>query len=400
MNQGDTEILKGLVAQRHRICAIEESDTVVINSCAVLGFTERKILKKIMEFRAQGKKVLVAGCLSAYAPEKVIEAGADSILTPHELSLVNHRLDSSEIIENREKTRNEYPKIRYEGSSIAIIPIAEGCLGRCSYCATRLARGRLRSFPQETIVSEVSEAIAQGYREIQLTAQDTGVYGYGGRDRLPQLLHKVVNLDGDFRVRVGMMNPTFALKILDELVEIYKNRKIYKFLHLPVQSGDNTVLKHMRRGYSVEDFREIVRTFRDNFRRFSISTDIIAGYPVENSASFEATLSLIEEIKPEIINITRFSPREGTEAADLEDIHDYIKKERSRRLSEMMKRIGYENNKRFIGKRLKVLITKPGKNNTLLARSDSYNLVVVKEGKIGEFREITVKTAKSTYMIA
>ena len=345
--------------------------------------------------------MLVAGCLSAYAPEKVIEAGADSILTPHEIFLVNHRLDSSEIIESREKARNEYPKIRYENSSIAIIPIAEGCLGRCSYCATRLARGSLRSFPQKTIVSEVSEAIAQGYREIQLTAQDTGAYGYDGRDdRLPQLLHKIVNLDGDFRVRVGMMNPAFALKILDELVEIYKNRKIYKFLHLPVQSGDNTVLKHMRRGYSVEDFREIVKTFRDNFRRFSISTDIIAGYPVEDSASFGETMGLIEEIKPEIINITRFSPREGTEAAELEGLHDYIKKERSRRLSELMKKIGYEKNKRFIGKRLKVLITKPGKNNTLLARSGFYTQVVVREGKIGEFREVTVKTAKSTYLVA
>ncbi|GBE54502.1 ribosomal protein S12 methylthiotransferase RimO [archaeon BMS3Bbin15] len=128
MNHGDTEILKGLVAQRHRICEIEESDTVIINSCAVVGFTERKILRKIVEFRAQGKNVLVAGCLSAYAPEKVIEAGADSILTPHEIFLVNHRLDSSEIIESREKARNEYPKIRYENSSIAIIPIAEGAL--------------------------------------------------------------------------------------------------------------------------------------------------------------------------------------------------------------------------------------------------------------------------------
>ncbi len=397
MNQGDTEILKGIVAKEHQICPEDSADVVVVNSCAVIGFTERKILKKIRELKAKGKKVVVAGCLSAYSPEKVKKAGADEILTPKEIHLINQKINGSSL--KLEGVKIALPKLRHENSAIAIVAISEGCLGSCSYCATRIARGRLRSFPVDTVVEEVKKAISQGYREIQLTAQDTGVYGFDMGTNLAELLRKIASIPGEFRVRVGMMNPTYAIKILDDLIEAYSSDKIYKFLHLPVQSGSNAVLRHMNRGYTVEEFLEIVRSFRRAFPELTLSTDVIVGYPTETQEDFELTYRLIEELKPDILNITRFSPREGTPAARLRDIHEFIKKERSRRLTQLMKKIGYEKHRRYVGRKLRVLITKPGKNGTLLARTDNYKQVVLQSGKIGEFTEARIKDATSTYLI-
>lgn len=401
MNQGDTEILKGIVAKEHQICQEDSADVVVVNSCAVIGFTERKILKKIRELKAKGKKVVVAGCLSAYSPEKVKEAGADEILTPKEIHLINQKINGSlngSFLKLKD-VKIALPKLRHENSAIAIVAIAEGCLGSCSYCATRIARGKLRSFPVDTVVEEVKKAISQGYREIQLTAQDTGVYGFDMGTNLAELLNRITSIPGEFRVRVGMMNPTYAIKILDDLIEAYSSDKIYKFLHLPVQSGSNAVLRHMNRGYTVEEFLYIVRRFRGAFPELTLSTDVIVGYPTETQEDFELTYRLIEELKPDILNITRFSPREGTPAAKLRDIHEFIKKERSRRLTQLMKKIGYEKHRRYVGKKLRVLITKPGKQGTLLARTDNYKQVVLQSGKIGEFTQTIIKKATSTYLV-
>lgn len=398
MNQGDTEVLKALVAREHTLTKLEESEAVVLNTCAVVGFTERKILKKLRKLKAEGKKVLVAGCLSAYSPKKVLKAGADGVLTPSELAKVNRELGGAGE-EGASKEKLEYPRLRAGESSIAIVPIAEGCLGRCSYCATRFARGRLKSFSPEAVVKNVKLALAQGYKEIQLTAQDTGCYGFDRGERLPRLLRRLTTLPGNFRLRVGMMNPSFAIRILDGLIGAYRDEKVYKFLHLPVQSGDNRVLEDMRRGYSVEDFKHIAYKFREAYPEMTLATDIIVGYPTESDASFERSLELIEEVKPEVLNITRYSPREGTPAAKLRGHHDYIKKQRSRKLTRLMGKIGSEKNSRLVGRRLKLLITKQGKHGTLLGRSNFYQQVVLEEGRIGEFKEVTVKAARSTYLI-
>ena len=401
MNQGDSEILRALVARRHELAAApEQSDAVVVNSCAVVGFTERKVLREVRRHKLAGRRVILTGCLPGANPRAALASGADVVLPLQSIAEINSALEGRAVHIASPPAKPELPKLRHRGSAIAIVAISEGCLGACSYCATRFARGRLRSFPVESIVKEVEHALRQGYREVQLTSQDTAVYGRDISATLPELLNELVELPYEFRIRVGMMNPTYAREIFDGLLKAFESEKIYKFLHLPVQSGSDAVLRHMRRGYTVGEFLELVTEFRRRFPESTLSTDVIVGYPTESGEDFEETYTLVQEIKPEVLNITRFSPRPGTEAAKLRDLHDWIKKERSRRLTRLMREIGMERNRRYLGRRLRVLVTKRGKGSTLLARSDAYRQVVVNSGEIGKFAEVKIREIRPTYLIA
>ncbi len=402
-NQADTEIMKGLVRKRHIVVGSQgDSEVVVINSCGVIEHTQRKVIKSARKATSEGKKVVLAGCLSRIDPGSIAESGADSTIAPDSLDLINQALDAASnggsIISSSKPVDKAFLGIA-EGHIIAAIPIAEGCLGSCSYCATRNARGRLRSFSAEAIKDTVTRAIAKGTKEIQLTAQDTGIYGMDIGSSLAVLINAICEIDGDFRVRVGMMNPAHVSPILDDLIEAYQDEKVYKFLHLPLQSGDDELLDQMHRGYTVGDFTAIVARFREAFSELTLSTDVIIGYPRETKKSFSKTIRLIEEIAPDVLNITRFSPRPNTEAAQLKDMPDRIKKERSRVMSAIAKDLALERNKKYVGKDMDVLITQHGKNGTLLARTDAYKQVVLKQGKIGDFTRITINGATPHYLI-
>jgi len=401
MNQGDTEVLRALVAGRHEVVeSAEECDAVVVNSCAVVETTERKVLKEVRHHKRLGRRVVLAGCLAAANPEAARLAGADVLLPPARLAHITEALEGCPAEASSVPERPLLPKRRSPESAIAIVAIAEGCLGRCSYCITRRARGRLRSFKPESIAKEVEQALEQGFREIQLTCQDTAVYGRDLGTSLPELLGMLTDLDGKFRIRIGMMNPAWAGEIFDELLRAYRSEKVYRFLHMPVQSGSNAVLEHMRRGYRVEDFSALVSEFRQHFPESTLSTDVIVGYPTEREEDFEQTFRLIEELEPEILNITRFSPRPGTEAAKLKPLAGGVVKERSRRLSCLMRRVSLERNRRFVGREMEVLVTKHGRHGSLLARNSAYRQVVVGEGRIGEFRRVKIAGASHTCLFA
>ena len=407
MNQADSDIMRGLISRHFDLSSPEEAEVVVLNSCGVIEFTERKILKRIQELKKEGKKVVLAGCLTIISNEavKICDSAISPTYIDKIVEVINSVASGKKIViknsKDLDKSKFFEIKRRLDNTAIAIVSIAEGCLGNCSFCATKLARGRLRSFSMDSIIEEVKMAIRSGFREIQLTSQDTGSYGLDkGRFMLPNLIENISKLDGEFRVRIGMMNPRFAFKMLDDLLNAYADRKVYKFIHIPVQSGDNKVLKDMRRNHTVEDYIEVVRKFRRSFEDVLVSTDIIVGYPTESEESFWKTYDLIRETKPDIVNITRFSPRRGTIAATLKDIPSWIKKNRSRLLTNLSRRIGFENNKKFIGRELRVLITKFGKKRTMLARSDSYRPVVLKSGRIGEFKVVKISDCKFNYLMA
>lgn len=402
MNQGDTEIMRGIVEEKFEIVESPEAcDVAVINSCGVVQRTENKVLRRMHLLRESGKKVLIAGCLPRINYRALKEA--DGIISALSLNLIGEAVEKvaggKRYVELSDKAPSKVcvRKHRKEGV-IAIVPISEGCLGGCSYCATRFARGRLRSFGTESIVKEVEEAVKHGYREIQLTAQDTAAYGADIGESLPELLHRICRVKGEFRVRVGMMNPGSAQGIADELLECYAEEKLYKFLHLPVQSGDNAVLEKMRRDYCVEDFLEVVRAFRK--LGVTLATDVIVGYPGESEESFSKTYRLVEKIRPDVLNVKRFSPRPGTPAARLKDMPDRIKKERSRKLAALHRKIGLEKNKKLIGREFEVLVTENGKNDTLLARTNYYKQVVLKSGGIGGFEKVRIRDATPTYLVA
>jgi len=400
MNQADSDIMRALISENFTLSDVSEAEVVVINSCGVIDFTERKILKRIQELKSLGKKVVLAGCLSRISKEAL--RLSDSVVAPDNLDKIVDAIrraynGGSAFLQWRNLDKTFLPKLRLRENVIAIVSISEGCMGHCSFCATKFARGRLRSFSLEKIVEEVENAVKQGFREIQITSQDTGCYGLDkGKLMLPELLERIGKIEGDFRVRVGMMNPQYAKAMIEDLLNAFDNEKIYKFLHLPVQSGDNVVLDHMKRGHTVEDFLEVVDSFRKRFD-ITLSTDIIVGYPTENEDSFWKTYELIEKVRPDIVNITRFSKREGTLAGKLKQIPGWIVKERSRKLTELCVKIGLENNRKYIGKDFRVLVTSHGKK-WMLSRTDSYRAVITK-GKLGEFRRVKIGDCRHNYLL-
>ncbi len=404
MNQADSDIMRGLISREFELSTTEDADVVVINSCGVIDYTERKIIRRMRELKAKGKKVVLAGCLTRIS-QQALELSDSAISPDNVLKIVDAicaSLNGKKIFAERnpvDKSKLCELKKRKRENAIAIVAISEGCLGTCSFCATRFARGRLRSFSMDGIVEEVRRAVGEGYKEIQLTSQDTGAYGLDrGEAQLPELLFKISEIEGDFRVRVGMMNPHHAVGILDDLLNAFESEKIYKFIHVPVQSGDNQILEDMKRQHTVEDFVEVVSAFRKRFDDVLVSTDIIVGYPKESEESFWKSYELVRKVRPDIVNITRFSPRQGTLAARYRDIPGWIKKERSRKLTDLMKKIGEQNNARFVGRKMRVLITRRGKEETVLARTNSYRAVVTK-GMVGEFREVRISGYRYNYLV-
>jgi MiaB-like tRNA modifying enzyme len=220
-------------------------------------------------------------------------------------------------------------------NEVQAIAICSGCLGSCAYCATKLAKGKLKSYSIAEIVAAVKKAVENGAKKILLTAQDTGVYGQDIGTNLPELLKAIVEIPRNFELRLGMMNPKCALKFAGELIEIYKSPKIIKFIHVPVQAGSNAVLKKMNRDYTVEDFEKLVAKLRKGIPQLVFSTDVICGFPEETEEQFGETIALIKRVKPDVLNISKFYPRPGTAAMKLKLLHTRIVKERSRKLAKL-----------------------------------------------------------------
>ncbi|MHC1605078.1 MAG: tRNA (N(6)-L-threonylcarbamoyladenosine(37)-C(2))-methylthiotransferase [Candidatus Methanofastidiosia archaeon] len=400
LNRGDGQSMQFFLKDEITGC-IEDADIVIINTCGVKGQTEHKILKEIDELCGR-KKLIVAGCLPLISFEK-INPGVEAIIGPSQIGEIR---DIVEKVKRGEKVRKidvevglpkVLPKLR-EGA-VAIVPISLGCKGSCSYCATRFARGPLRSYSPEDIVKDVSLATKSGFKEIELTSQDTGCYGLDIGTNLPDLVEKVCEISGEFRIRIGMMNPNHAKILLDKLVDVYENEKVYKFLHLPVQSGSNRILEKMNRFYAVEDYCNIVDTFRESFPYLYLATDIIVGFPEESDEDFEKSVDIIRRSKPDKVNVTRYSPRPNTLAAGLKQFPDRIKKDRSRIISKEARKISHDINRAYVGKSWRALVVETGKKGRKVARLNNYKPVIC-DGNIGEFKDVKIKKAMPTYLVA
>ncbi len=197
-----------------------------------------------------------------------------------------------------------------------------------------------------------------------------------------------------------MMSPMTLRPLLDDLVEAYASEKVFSFLHLPFQSGNDAILKRMRRGYTIGHFWDVVEGFRDHVRPLTLATDIIVGFPGEGEQEYEDTLALVRELEPDILNVTRFSPRPGTPAASMQDrVPGWVAKERSRELTRLRLEISRARHRRLVGRRLRVLTTEEGKWETTLARSDDYSPVVLRKRlPLGQFLDVVVRGSAETYV--
>ncbi len=403
-NKADSDYMSHLLKRSgHQIVSGEEgADIIVLNSCAVKDATESKILFKLRKLR--NRKVVVAGCLSQVAPERVLKAHPGAVLLgTNALDKINEAVKCAEAgVQKSFLEHFDSPRIfSAVDGVISRIQISSGCLSNCSYCLTKFARGSLKSRAPEIILEEIKNALRRGAKEIELTAQDTGCYGVDIKSSLPKLASEIVKIEGNFKVRIGMANPQYVYNSLDEFIEMFSSPKIYKFIHIPVQSGSNKVLKEMRRAYTTEQFLEIVKRFRKRFPEITIATDVIVGYPTETEKDFEQSIKLLEETRPTITNISKFSKRPGTDAAKLKSIRSQTVDERSRIVSKLVRKISFENNKKFVGKKMKVLATEVAKGG-VACRADNYLTVLLplSGNALGKFFDAEITNATSCYLAA
>ena len=427
------------------------ADIALVQTCCVIERTELNMLREIERLRESSVPVIVSGCMAAVRrkmiemrfPEvRFIPFGKDDPVgsshfqaEPGGLGFSSEENRLVPLIEEMFKDpggarthpglarASSIPMETLINSNIVsgdtnklsathIEAISNGCMGNCSYCITRLARGRLHSYPASKIRSGIREALRDGKKEIFLTSQDNGVYGMdrktspednGERYGLPELLKNILgdNEDMDFRLRVGMMNPWGLALIMDDLVPLLNNRKIYSFLHIPVQSGDDPILKAMARRYTVSDYEELVDRLRSDIPDLTISTDVIAGFPGEDEASFERTRELMERIAPDVINITRFSARPGTRALEMkEKVPGWKAKERSRVLTKLRFDITSRRLVKWRGRTADVLTVERGKNGSTLARTDNYATVVIRRPiPLGEFIRVKITDSTDIYLV-
>ncbi|MBA0909140.1 MAG: tRNA (N(6)-L-threonylcarbamoyladenosine(37)-C(2))-methylthiotransferase [Nitrosarchaeum sp.] len=386
----DSEMISGLIVNGGHTLAEDSSqaDLNILVTCSVKDSTANKMIHRIKSLKA--KPLIVAGCLPK-AEKSTVEKISQhaSMLGPNSLGKTLQVIDSTlrgikhVELEDSDISKVGLPKVRLN-SVVGIVEIASGCMSECTFCQTKLAKGDLSSYRIGDIVRQVETEISEGCKEIWLTSTDNGCYGLDIDTDLPSLVKAVSEIPEDFMIRVGMMNPMYMPKIKDKLIESYQSDKVYKFLHIPLQSGSDQVLHDMKRGHTVNTVREIIKKAKLRFTNFTISTDIIVGFPTETRSDFEKTVELINEIRPDMVNLSKFSARPGTEAAKLKQLDSAEVKNRSKIIFELINKISLENNQKWIGWKGKVLFDEQTEDG-IKGRNFAYKPVFLKEEiKIGQ----------------
>jgi len=396
--KADAEVIRQRLGYEEASTA-EEADLVLVYTCAVREDGEVRQLARIRELATLGKEMVVAGCLVRLRPYTVkTTAPRAKLLYP------------AEVEGGREREMRILP--RHDGGVIYTVPLQVGCLGNCTFCATKYTRGGagyVKSADPDDVIRHVKEAVAKGAREIYLTGQDVITYGFDVRWRpgwtLPDLLERILReVDGEYRVRIGMSEPWVFEKFADQLLDIAKrDHRVYRYFHLPVQSGSDRVLKAMGRRYTVDEYRALLRKIRQVLGdHVFIATDIIVGFPGEDEEDFAASVRLVEELQFDKVHVARFSPRPFTEAAVMpRQVPDAEKKRRSKTLSQVALRVAHLRNGLRVGQRDAVLVDEVD-HGLVVGRASDYRQVVVKrgpgDGLMGRFVDVNLVAASPVYL--
>jgi MiaB-like tRNA modifying enzyme len=382
----------------------EKADIIIVNTCGVKLPTENKIIDRIKVLKSINPKIVVTGCLprinrrrmellhvslvDVYSLPRIVEAVQRTMNGERVLFFSEQ---SPEILDIPQKSTSEFT---------GIVQISYGCLGSCSYCGTKFAREHLISLPLDAVVSRVISFLKEGKKEIYLTSQDCGCYGFDIGTRLPELMRRIASIKKRFFVRVGMMNPNYLLTFVDEFVELIQEPVFYKFAHVPVQSGSDDILKAMNRKYSADEFIELVKRLR-KVPDITISTDIIVGFPGETEEDFQQTLELLRKTKPNIVNISKFFPRPGTPAAGMKQVDSSVVKERSRIITHLVGKISFENMKKHIGKSMDALSVERDVYGNTVCHTYNFRKAVIEDNLgLGEFYTVRIKDASRTTLFA
>jgi threonylcarbamoyladenosine tRNA methylthiotransferase CDKAL1 len=409
-NQAESETMAGILREAGFALAEspEEGGLIIVNTCFVKTPTEQKIKYRIRSLTRKypEKGLIIAGCMpEVLSKELQTLAPSAGLVGTHSVTRIAEAAERScrgERVSFTGKTKERKlgsPRVR-GNRLVGITEISQGCNGSCAYCCVRLAKGRLHCYPPEDIAKDVENAVMEGCREIWLTSQDNASYSCGGV-RLPGLAKKVCAIGGGFAVRIGMMNPDSVMKIADGLIGAYRSPKVYKFLHIPVQSGSDAVLSRMGRNYSAGDFLSLVSRFRREIPGITISTDIIVGFPGESDEDFLKTADMIKSVKPDIVNVSKFGSRPGTEAAGMEQLEGRIIKSRSARLSSIVRGISLERNREWTRWKGEVLVTERGKRKCqYIGRNFAYKPVLLESTRdlLGSRVSVIIEGAAETHL--
>lgn len=368
-NSSDSEYMAGQLAAYGYSLTQEKdkADLWLLNSCTVKNPAEDHFRNEIDSAKRQGKHVVLAGCVPQGAPKASFVQGLSVIgvqQIDRVVEVVEETLKGNTVRlfgtkkENGKKSGGAsllLPKVR-RNPLIEIIAINTGCLNQCTYCKTKHARGDLGSYPPEEIIARARQAFQEGVVEIWLTSEDTGTYGRDIGTSLPVLLWELVKeIPEGCRLRLGMTNPPYILEHLDEMAKILNHPRVYSFLHVPVQSGSDSVLADMKREYCRDDFKHVVDFLQKRIAGMTIATDIICGFPTETEKDFEDTLSLCSEYKFPNLFINQYFPRPGTPAARLPRIPAQEVKQRTKQLTDLFR--SYQPYGHKVGEIQEVLVT-------------------------------------------
>lgn len=401
-NFGEGEKIARILSQEDEVSfSLPANDNIApkaiyLNVCTVKGNAAAIKLLKNIASQYPDVPIYIAGCAPKDFQEEAKQVHSSVQFT------------SLKDLKQNNIGKSLQSKILRDSKFIGIVNIEEGCLDACSFCSTHLVKGRLHSFHQEEIIRQVKNFVIDGCKEIQLTGQDCACYGFDIGTNLAQLVENILDkVPGEYKIRIGMGNPRHVLKYKDHLLDCFSDNRIYKFIHLPVQSGSNDVLQMMNRKHSVEDYIELASAFQNRFDKFTLSTDLIVGFPGETAANFKETLNLLKQTRPTVCNITRFVPRPGTPAWKMEKtnnlpIPDIIKHERSALLFEAFQQIAFENNQLWIGDKEQVIAEKPGhRNGTTIARNGAYRPVAIQGNyAAGSCLKVKITAAEPFALIA
>jgi len=396
----DSEMISGLILNGGHTLAdnASDSDLNIVVTCSVKDSTANKMMYRINSLKS--KPLIVAGCLPK-AEKETIEKFSEnaSLLGPNSLGktlqMVNSTLNGIKQIalEDSDLSKVGLPKVRLN-PAVGIVEIANGCMSECTFCQTKISKGDLNSYRLGDIVRQVQTEIKEGCKEVWLTSTDNGCYGLDIGTDLPSLVNAVVEIPDEFMIRVGMMNPMYMPRIKEKLIESFDNDKVFKFLHIPVQSGSDKVLHDMKRGHTAGTYREIVSKVKERFSDFTISTDVIVGFPTETEEDFQKTVSLLDETKPDVVNLSKYSARPGTGAAELKQLDAAEVKRRSKIIFEQISKLSMKSNRKWIGWKGKVLFDETT-GEGIKGRNFAYKPVFV-DGPIEIGQSYTVEIIDAT----
>jgi len=362
MNKAESQRIAGYLdaAGNQAVRSFREADLVVLNTCVVRQSAEDKVLGTLgllkgLKKERQNLSILVTGCFVNSDIEGLRKEfpQVDFFFRAGAYSELLDWAQREDIASGEQGT-----SLRADSSPCALVPIIQGCDNFCSYCIVPYRRGRERSRPLEEIVHEVQHLVEGGAKEVTLLGQNVDSYGHDlpERPHLADLLARLNSMNGLARIRFLTNHPKDVNAKLVEAVASLD--KVCEHLELPVQAGDNDILRAMRRGYSVEQYRDLVCAIRRRIPQISLSTDVIVGFPGETEEQFKHTLSLLEEMRFDVVHVAAYCPRPGTIAWRKyeDDVAREVKRERLGKVEQLQAAIAGERNARFRGKTVEVLV--------------------------------------------